>query len=95
MCPGSLILQQLLGRQVCEEHLEDSLRIQTVPGIGVPDHTVAQERLCRWDNREKNLKKEREKGVEAECHLGGCCFLKSDSSILFEKPVCVIYLISK
>lgn len=43
--PGSLVLQQLLGRQVCEEHLEDSLSVLTVPGVGVPHHTEAQERL--------------------------------------------------
>lgn len=49
--PGPLVLQQLLGRHVCEEHLEDSLSIQTVPGVGVPHHAEPQERL--WWSKAK------------------------------------------
>lgn len=45
VCAGALVLQQLLRRQVCEEHLEDSLGVQTVPGVRVPHRTVSQERL--------------------------------------------------
>lgn len=42
---GALVLQQLLRRQVCEEHLEDGLGVLAVSGVGVPHHTVAQDRL--------------------------------------------------
>lgn len=60
---GSLVLQQLLRWNVCEEHLQDGLSILTVPGVGVPDHAVAQEWLCvgskelsvwwRWRGKEE------------------------------------------
>lgn len=46
MGSGSLVLQQLLRWHVCEEHLQNGLSILTVPGVGVPHHAVAQERLC-------------------------------------------------
>lgn len=42
---GALVLQQLLGRQVREEHLQDGLSIVAVSGVGVPHHAVAQQRL--------------------------------------------------
>lgn len=45
MASGALVLQQLLGRQVREEDLQDGLSILTVSGVGVPDHTEPQERL--------------------------------------------------
>lgn len=45
VCPGALVLEQLLGRQVCEQHLEDGLGAQTVPGVRVPHHAVAEERF--------------------------------------------------
>lgn len=39
----TLILQQLLGRHMCEEHLQDDLSVLTVSGVGVPHCTVVQE----------------------------------------------------
>lgn len=46
---GSLVLQQFLRGQVSEEHLEDGLGVLTIPGVGVPHHTVTKERL--WAQR--------------------------------------------
>lgn len=45
--PCTLVLQHFLRRQVCEQHLQDGLGVLTVPGVGVPNHAVAQQRL--WE----------------------------------------------
>lgn len=42
---GALVLQQLLGRHVREQHLEHRLRVLAVAGVGVPHGAVAQQRL--------------------------------------------------
>lgn len=41
----ALVLQQLLGRYVREQHLQHHLRVLTVAGVGVPHGAVAQQRL--------------------------------------------------
>lgn len=43
---GSLVLQQLLWRHVCEEDLQDDLSVLAVFGVGVPHDAVSQESLC-------------------------------------------------
>lgn len=54
---GTLVLKKLLGWQVSEEHLEDGLSVVTVPGVGVPHHAVAQQRLCaEHQNRNVSIK---------------------------------------
>jgi hypothetical protein len=46
MAPGPLVLQQLLGGQMRQQHLQDGLGVQTAAGVGVPHGAVAQQGLC-------------------------------------------------
>ena len=45
MAPGPLVLQQLLGGQMRQQHLQNGLGVKTAPGVGVPHSAVAQQRL--------------------------------------------------